>query len=275
MPAEILIAKSSTPDTPPSGMVSIWMDSNGDPKFTRDDGTTGSLIGGDPYKVLLSKSALPPATPAAGSSILWMDANGDLACTRDDGVVVKLIGAGQIQLGSVVITADESGTLRLGGNTFDLNNGNVTIGTHTITLPGNRTLTVPATGTAALAAQSANFTVTQQIPSVYTDISTSLADDAAMSFTPPAIYGLLLLWQRNTAAGTQNRTALIHFRASATPFCVIVAQPSTDIAVATTALTGTTGTDGKLTVSANTDNKIYIENRTGAAVYLGYQLLSI
>jgi len=36
-----------------------------------------------------------------------------------------------------------------------------------------------------------------------------------------------------------------------------------DVDVTTRELTGTTGADGKLTISVHTDNRIYIENRRG------------
>ena len=44
--------------------------------------------------------------------------------------------------------------------------------------------------------------------------------------------------------------------------------------VATGALTGTTGTDSKFTISAHTDGKVYIENRVGFATKFSYTILS-
>jgi len=46
-----------------------------------------------------------------------------------------------------------------------------------------------------------------------------------------------------------------------------------NIAVATGALTGTTGADGKLTLSSDGAGLIYIENRLGAARTWGVTLL--
>ena len=42
----------------------------------------------------------------------------------------------------------------------------------------------------------------------------------------------------------------------------------------TGAKTGTTGTDGKVTVSAHTDGKIYIENRSGGALPCAWQIVA-
>jgi hypothetical protein len=47
-----------------------------------------------------------------------------------------------------------------------------------------------------------------------------------------------------------------------------------DLAVSTGVLTGTTGTDGKVTVSPHSDGKIYIENRSGTGQNVGVTILS-
>lgn len=95
-----------------------------------------------------------------------------------------------------------------------------------------------------------------------------LADDAAVSITPPVSQGFFLIRK----AGGSNGGALVAFDAVATPYTVLIA--GTAIMAATTgALTGTTGTDGKITISAHSDGKLYIENRFGATIYLSYQVL--
>lgn len=59
--------------------------------------------------------------------------------------------------------------------------------------------------------------------------------------------------------------ALIWFRVGAAPSVDVLASSSVTVTGTTGALTGTTGTDTELTISAHTDNKLYIENRTGAS----------
>lgn len=55
-------------------------------------------------------------------------------------------------------------------------------------------------------------------------------------------------------------------RATASPACTIIGLThTTNVATSTSVLTGTTGTDGNLTVSFANTNKIYIENRTAAS----------
>ena len=76
----------------------------------------------------------------------------------------------------------------------------------------------------------------------------------------------------NSAASTvgQNQYAIATFRCAASRFCTALLAGS-DVETTTGTLTGTTGTDGKLTVSVNNPggtNTIYIENRTGAVVPL-------
>lgn len=102
-------------------------------------------------------------------------------------------------------------------------------------------------------------------------IATTIADDAAYSFTPTTSgVGTLLLSSNSESA----LWAIVHYSTSATyAFCVSIAAGAT-VNVATGALAGTTGTDAKFTISAHTDGKIYLENRRGGArgarcVYFG------
>ncbi|HPG10323.1 MAG TPA: hypothetical protein PLU37_02250, partial [Chitinophagaceae bacterium] len=95
-----------------------------------------------------------------------------------------------------------------------------------------------------------------------------LTDDTATSITPSNTQGFLLI--RKLAGSTG---ACIAFDAiSGTAYCMKIAG-SADIAVTTGVLTGTSGADGKLTISAATNGLIYINNRLGATVYLGYYCL--
>lgn len=100
------------------------------------------------------------------------------------------------------------------------------------------------------------------------DLAT-IADDTAVSITPVNPSGFLLI-RRKSAGGD---AAVIAFDAIAgTAFCKVVAG-SAGIEASTGIKTGTTGTDAKLTVAAHTDGKLYIENRLGAAIIVGYVCL--
>ena len=93
----------------------------------------------------------------------------------------------------------------------------------------------------------------------------SLTDDQATNIVPKSNKGFLII-----RALAINTGALISFDAmTGTAYCSIIAS-SGSIETRTGALSGTTGTDGKLTVSAHTDGKIYLENRLGSTIYLAY-----
>lgn len=92
-----------------------------------------------------------------------------------------------------------------------------------------------------------------------------LSDDTATSFSPANKRGFLFFRRLDGATG-----AVISFDAiSDTAYCFKIAG-SVSIETRTGALTGTTGTDNVITISAHTDGKIYIENRLGTTLYGGY-----
>lgn len=95
----------------------------------------------------------------------------------------------------------------------------------------------------------------------------TLADDVAGSFTPTSTYGLLII-----SSSVSELCSVIAFGAVASPFCsgMILGE---EVEVTTGALAGTTGTDGKLTVSAHTDGKVYFENRRGASRTIKYLVI--
>lgn len=88
----------------------------------------------------------------------------------------------------------------------------------------------------------------------------SIADDAVYSFTPPVTSGFVLVHTQN---GNASNYLQAQFCASGTAVMNALSIGSV-YNVTTGVLTGTTGTDTKITVSAHTDGKIYIENRSGA-----------
>jgi len=87
--------------------------------------------------------------------------------------------------------------------------------------------------------------------------SVAIKDDGAIDFTPQNTIGFLFFKHA-------SHYAIISFDASPMPLCIKVSA-SALIDVATVALSGTTGTDGRITISAS-NGKLYIENRTGATI---------
>lgn len=136
-----------------------------------------------------------------------------------------------------------------------------------------KVLTVPATGTAALLDAANAFAARQTMPALATANIDNLADDTAVNFTPAAAQGILMIWPRIGSGTTATRVAIIHFRAAGTPHCQILVQGAAQIESSTTPLAGTTGTDGRLTVSAASDGKLYVENRIGSLQALSYLII--
>ncbi len=80
------------------------------------------------------------------------------------------------------------------------------------------------------------------------------------------LMGILIL---TTIGGADNTVgAMVIFRAASSPFTTSMVVGS-NVNLTTGVLTGTTGTAGKLTISAATDGNVYIENRRGVAITLG------
>jgi len=101
--------------------------------------------------------------------------------------------------------------------------------------------------------------------------SFNIADDGVTSFTPYAKYGIAILYAISVAVTTY---AIINFRIASTSARCVGMVLGADTEVTTGALTGSTGTDGKTTISAHTDGKIYVENRIGASRTLGIIFIS-
>lgn len=89
----------------------------------------------------------------------------------------------------------------------------------------------------------------------------TINDDAAISLTPPADMGLVtVLGQYNLSFSGTAMYAITGSGATTLP-----AGVGSNFNVTTGVLAGTTGADGKTTVSAHTDGRIYIENRSGTS----------
>ena len=92
----------------------------------------------------------------------------------------------------------------------------------------------------------------------------TIADDAVTVIADPnasGSTGFFRFWVRDTA-GTYGEA---YYRVNASPVCTQVFKGSGAVTFTTGALTGTTGADGDLTVSAHSDGNIYLENRRGAS----------
>lgn len=100
--------------------------------------------------------------------------------------------------------------------------------------------------------------------------SLTIADDAVgtFDFNPQdagQAIGVVFIWSSsNTAADVP--TGCWRIRAGAYPAVTELFKASGASVISTTgALTGTTGTDGKFTISAHTDGLVYLENRSGSS----------
>ena len=97
----------------------------------------------------------------------------------------------------------------------------------------------------------------------------TIANDAAASFTPPNVpVGVITVMSDNAT----NFSGIVMFRAVAGGAETVSIGAGADLEVATGTLAGTTGTDVKVTVSAHTDGKIYIENRSGGSLDISYRI---
>lgn len=84
----------------------------------------------------------------------------------------------------------------------------------------------------------------------------SMATDTAISFTPNKVAGLIAIGTSATGYGGQ-----LYYSTSASQ--AFLNSGGANLAAASGVLSGTTGAASRLTVSAHTDGKIYIENRSG------------
>lgn len=94
----------------------------------------------------------------------------------------------------------------------------------------------------------------------------TLADDAASSFTLPAVAAALVrsgVKVLHDGGANFMAEAIVDADSGGAAITEVVA--GADFEVTTGALAGTTGTDAKVTLSAHTDGKIYLENRSGAS----------
>ena len=89
----------------------------------------------------------------------------------------------------------------------------------------------------------------------------TLSDDTATSFTPPSVMGTLRLINDDDA----TTFGVVAYDADATTAVCESLGSGSDFNVTTGILAGTTGTNGKVTVSTHTDGKVYVEARKGTS----------
>ena len=121
----------------------------------------------------------------------------------------------------------------------------------------------------AVLATANAFTALQVMPRIRSGTLGALADNAAASFTPTISNGILILLGNNLA----TCSGIIMYRCGGGSQCALLGSSAgTLLATAVdTVLTGTTGIDGKVTISANGgDGKIYVENRRGGSTTFTY-----
>lgn len=105
------------------------------------------------------------------------------------------------------------------------------------------------------------------------ETNSNLTDNNVMTITPAIRYGICIVYARNSSFLANS--GIFIYRCTATNnFCSLLYGNANCVAT-TGALTGTTGTDGKFTVSAHTDGKLYFENRSGSAIAIGITFLGI
>jgi len=88
----------------------------------------------------------------------------------------------------------------------------------------------------------------------------TIADDGVYSFDPAINTGIVTVSLDDGACEFGYRVS-----EAASACAISIANASAQFAATTGALTGTTGTDDRVTVSAHTDGKIYVENRRGGS----------
>jgi hypothetical protein len=115
-------------------------------------------------------------------------------------------------------------------------------------------------------------TVTELVAAISSNAQKSIADDAFVVITPPqnVKVGILVLW-----SSANSTSSILRFRTTASGYGVHMegVALASNCEVATGDLTGTAGTDVKVTVSAATDGTIHVENRIGYGAVFSWLFL--
>ena len=159
----------------------------------------------------------------------------------------------------------------VGGNIYVRSNGgygiNATVATENVALQPN--------GISFLSNTSGDVDWTNIRPRPGQVIRATIADDAVYSFTPENSSGNSsgLLFVQEGAGSTL--VGLGRFAAVSGGAEIASISSKANITWTTGALTGTTGTDGNLIISAHTDGKIYVENRRGGSRTVVLSLMAV
>lgn len=97
----------------------------------------------------------------------------------------------------------------------------------------------------------------------FRSLSVTISQNSVAVITPSQALGMILI----STNFFPDTSGLAVYRAAGSSFCAIMGGGA-NFETTTGVLSGTTGNNGKITVSAHTDGKIYIEQRRGAEVTL-------
>lgn len=150
-------------------------------------------------------------------------------------------------------------------------------------LGGNRTVTLPdadmtfSAFMAGLMSSADSAGATAALDALYpgSTVEFTLADNTALSLTVPLSPGVFMLTRADNSS--PRGFAFYRFRAQAAASAYIenalTSYTGTAPTTTTGVLSGTTGVDGALTVSAHSDGKLYVENRLGATAQFRIRFL--
>lgn len=94
----------------------------------------------------------------------------------------------------------------------------------------------------------------------------TLADDSVFTISPTLTSGVIVV---TIVSGSRNAQGMFAFDSSG----AVLSTTASDFEATTGVLSGTTGTDGKLTCSGSS-SKIYIENRLGSQKNVHWFIIS-
>ena len=96
----------------------------------------------------------------------------------------------------------------------------------------------------------------------------TISNNDVYSFAPSSSVGCLVL-----SSSSPEDSAMVFYRAAVLPF-MDVAYGGSEAATMTGPLTGTTGAVGRVTISAASDGRVYIENRLGTARTFSFMIIA-
>jgi hypothetical protein len=242
-----------------TGTGSSWYDAIDSALDSITDTVFGGAFGGNRVRIVNGAIGIGGTSPAANAPL-------HIKVTAGEGLRIQ--GSGTTGDNSIAYLTfyDVNGTTRRGyvgdGSTFNddiylqADTGAIRLraggGSDTLVLDGD-----DGTLTGALTAQR------------FITRTDSIADDAVVSFAPNQIIGTIILSSSSFGGSVPG---IIHYRAVATATCTKIAGGA-NLNVTTGVLTGTTGTDGRVTVSCTDSGIVYVENRMGGQMSIRITIL--